>query len=163
MYCRVLEAIESVVDNIPVTNVSEPVVLAQRSFAVSVQRINLEEFSTNGQTFSVNVGAGQNLTSDNLMFADLLDIPPTGSISLPNNLFGFVANVSNNTRITNAVFTTDSLFLRRDTRYTEVGSVIISATVVGVDTIRNLNPPVALSFQISPVSNKTIISLNYFV
>ena len=158
-----MEAIESVVDNIPVANVSEPVVLAQRSFAVSVQRINFEEFSTNGQTFSVNVGAGQNLTSDNLMFADLLDIPPTGSISLPNNLFSFVANVSNNTRITNAVFISDSLFLRRDTRYTEVGSVIISATVVGVDTIRNLNPPVTLGFQISPVSNKTMISLNYFV
>ena len=121
--------------------------LAQRSFAVSAQQINFYEFSMSGQTFSVNIKSGQNLTSDNLMFGNSLDVPPTGSISIPNNL-----PVSNSTKITNAVFISDSLFLRRDNRFTEVGSVVISSTAVGVGTIQNLDTPVTLSFQISPVT-----------
>ena len=149
----------TVVENIPIANVSEPVVLAQSSFAVSAKVLNPEEV----QSFGVNVRNNQSLTSDDLTFRGLPNSQPTASINLPNNLFNSMSNISNNTRITNAVFTSDSLFLRRDTRYTKVGSVIISATVVGVDTIRNINPPVTLSFQISPVSNKTMISLNYFI
>ena len=142
-----MEAIESVVENIPIANVSEPVVLVQKSFAVSAKVVNPEK----AQSFGVNIRNNQSLTSDDLTFGGLPNSQPTASINLPNKLFN---SMSNNTRITNAVFISDSLFLRRDTRYTEVGSVIISATVVGVDTIRNLNSPVTLGFQISPVSNK---------
>ena len=68
------------------------------------------------------------------------------------------------------MFLSDSLFLRRNDKFMEVGSVIISATVVGVDTIQELNPPVTLTFQIinsvSSTSNKIKffcfrISVNY--
>ena len=51
---RILEAIESIVENIPIKNISEPVIIIQKSFAVSIQQVNIEEFKQFGQTFSVN-------------------------------------------------------------------------------------------------------------
>ena len=139
-----MEAIESVTENIPINNsdISKPVVISQRSFAVSIQQVNLQTFSQNGQTFNVNIGNDQ---SNDIIVGDTVDTKPTASISLPNNLLD---SIPNSTRITNAVFLSDSLFLRRDDKFMEVGSVIISATVVGVDTIQELNPPVTLTFQI---------------
>ena len=163
-----MEAIESVTENIPVneSNATEPVVISQRSFAVSIQQVNLQTFSQDGQTFSVNIGNNQ---SNDIIVGDTVDTKPIASISLPNNLLDSIPNISNSTRITNAVFLSDSLFLRRDDKFMEVGSVIISATVVGVDTIQELNPPVTLTFQIinsvSSTNNKIYfcfrISVNY--
>ena len=49
-----LEAIESVVESIPITNISEPVIITQQLFAVSVQQVDIIEFTQSGQTFSVN-------------------------------------------------------------------------------------------------------------
>ena len=163
-----MEAIESVTENIPINNsdISKPVVISQRSFAVSIQQVNLQTFSQNGQTFNVNIGNDQ---SNDIIVGDTVDTKPIASISLPNNLLDSIPNISNSTRITNAVFLSDSLFLRRNDKFMEVGSVIISATVVGVDTIQELNPPVTLTFQIinsvSSTSNKIYfcfrISVNY--
>ena len=142
-----MEAIESVIENIPInnSNATEPVVISQRSFAVSIQQVNLQTFSQNGQTFNVNIGNNQ---SNDIIVGDTVDTQSIASISLPNNLLGLIPNVSNSTRIANAVYLSDSLFLRRDDKFMKVGSVIISATVVGVDTIQELNPPVTLTFQI---------------
>ena len=75
----------------------------------------------------------------------------TAAITLPNNLLNSVPNLSNNSRITNAVFITDSLFLSRSD-ILEVGSLIISAAVVGASTLEQLQPPVNLRFIINPVS-----------
>ena len=75
----------------------------------------------------------------------------TASIRLPNNLFSAVPNVTNNTRITHAVFLSDSLFLRRDSNDLEVGGIIISASVVGYNSIQSLDPPVSISFLKNPV------------
>ena len=150
-----MEAIESVVENIPLTNTSEPVVISLKSFAVSLQQVNIDEFKQSGQTFSVNFGDfsndNQSLNSNDLTFGGS-NQQPTAAINLPRNLLNGLPNITNNTRITHSVFITDSLFLRRDDNFQEVGSIIISAAVVGTGTIRGLNPPVGLSFMINPVS-----------
>ena len=153
-----MEAIESVTKNIPINNsdISKPVVISQRSFAVSIQQVNLQTFSQGGQTFNVNIGNNQ---SNNIIVEDTVDTQSIASISLPNNLLDSIPNISNSTRITNAVFLSDSLFLRHDNKFMEVGSVIISATVVGVDTIKELNPPVTLTFQIiNSVSSMDVVN-----
>ena len=150
-----MEAIESVVENIPLTNTSEPVIISQKSFAVSLQQVDIEEFKESGQTFSVNFGDfsnnDQSLNSNDLTFGGS-NQQSTASINLPRNLLNGLPNITNNTRITHSVFITDSLFLRRVDNFQEVGSIILSAAVVGTDTIRGLNPPVGLSFMINPVS-----------
>ena len=64
------------------------------------------------------------------MAGDTLNSQATGSISLPNNLLDSIPNISNSTRITNAVFLSDSLFLKCDDKFIKVGSVIISPNVV---------------------------------
>ena len=150
-----LEAIESVVESIPITNISEPVIITQQSFAVSVQQVDIVEFTQSGQTFSVNYRGysdeNQTLNSNDLLFGTTSQ-QHTASISLPHNLLSTVPNITNNTRITHSVFITDSLFLRRNNNFLEIGSVIISTTVVGTDEINKLDPPVGLSFLINPVS-----------
>ena len=153
---RILEAVELVTENIPITNTSEPVVISQTSFAVSVQQVDIEEFKLSGQTFSVKydfedlLTRNQSLDSNNLIFGSSNE-QSTVAITLPNNLLKFVPNLSNTSRITNAVFITDSLFLSRSD-ILEVGSHIISAAVVGANTLEQLQPPVNLSFIINPVS-----------
>ena len=67
-----MEAIESVVENVLPTNTSEPVVISQKSFAVSVQQVNIEEFKQSGQMFSVKFGQfsydNQSLNFNDLTF-----------------------------------------------------------------------------------------------
>ena len=158
-YClftyRMLEAIESVVEGLPITNISEPVIITQQSFAVSVQQLDILEFTQSGQTFSVNYrgfsDGNQTLNSTDLVFGTSGQ-QHTASISLPHNLLSTVPNITNNTKITHSVFTTDSLFVRRNNNFLEIGSIIISTTVVGTNRISGLDPPVGLSFLINPVS-----------
>ena len=152
---RILEAIEFVVDDIPIGNNSEPVVITRRSFAVSVQRVDLDQFMERGQTFSVNLGlfsdinTTENINSNDLSF-ETRDTQSTGSLSLPNNLFSAISNTGNDSRITHSVFLSDSLFLRRQNNNLKVGSLIISASIVG-STVDDLNPPITLSFLKNPV------------
>uniref|UniRef100_A0A1X7SMH6 GAIN-B domain-containing protein n=1 Tax=Amphimedon queenslandica TaxID=400682 RepID=A0A1X7SMH6_AMPQE len=153
---KLLEAIESVAENIPITNSSEPVVIAQTSFAVSIQQVDLDDFEESGQNFSVvinNTSKG-NLSSESLSFGKPIS-SPTASISLPKSLFNAVPHFINNTRITNLVFLSESVFLRRNFSYLKVSSIIVSASVVGAGTIRGIKPPVDLSFQLDPNSNGT--------
>ena len=149
-----MEAVESVTENIPITNTSEPVVITQRSFAVSVQQINIEKFKQSDQTFSVNfkdsLTRNQSLDFNDLTFGSANE-QSTAAITLPNNLLNSISNLSNSSRITNAVFITDSLFLSRSD-ILKVGSLIISAAVVGTSTLEQLEPPVNLRFIINPVS-----------
>ena len=164
-----LEAIESVVESIPIINISEPIVITQKLFAVSVQQVNTEEFTQFGQTFSVDLKGFSNenetLNSNDLVFGSPSQ-QSTAVINLPNNLLSALPNLTkNNTRITHSVFITDSLFLRRNNYNLEVGSVIISASVVGADTIRELDPPVDLRFQVNPVSkyHHSMCLISYFL
>ena len=151
-----LEAIESVVESISIINISEPIVIAQKSFAISVQQVDTKEFAQFGQTFSVNYRGfsdeNQTLSSNDLVFGSTSQ-QSTAVINLPNNLLSALPNITkNNTRITHSVFTTDSLFLRRNNYNLEVGSVIISTTIVGTDVLSGLDPPVDLTFLVNPVS-----------
>ena len=151
-----LEGVESVVENVPITNITDPIVITQKSFAVSVQQVDIEEFTQSGQTFSVNYRGflyeNQTLNSNDLVFQSPSQ-QSTAVINLPNNLLSALPNITkNNTRITHSVFITDSLFLRRNNYNLEVGSVIISTTVVGADTINKLGTPVNLTFLVNPVS-----------
>ena len=151
---RILGAIENVVEDVPISNASEPVVIAQKSFAVSVQQVDVEEFSKSGQTFSVNLPdfTQRNIISDDISFEHTSASPPTGSIQLPSNLLSSLPdNLSNASRITHAVFVTDSLFLRRSFSYQKVSSIILSASVVDIETLRGLSPPVNLGFQLNSV------------
>ena len=165
-----LEAIESVVESISITNISEPIIITQKSFAVSVQQVNTEEFTQFGQTFSVNyrgfTDENQTLSSNDLVFGSTSQQQSTAAINLPNNLLSGLPNITkNNTRITQSVFTTDSLFLRRNSYNLEVGSVIISTTVVGENRISGLDPPIDLRFLVNPVSKYhfSICLISYFL
>ena len=151
-----LEGVESVVENVPITNITNPIVITQKSFAVSVQQVDIEEFTQSGQTFSVNYRGflyeNQTLNSNDLVFQSPSQ-QSTAVINLPNNLLSALPNITkNNTRITHSVFITDSLFLRRNNYNLEVGSVVISTTVVSTDMLSGLDPPVDLKFLVNPVS-----------
>ena len=114
-----------------------------------------------GQTFSANLGAfsdlnmSENIDSNDLSFSRSTS-QPTASISLPNNLFNAILNVTNNTRITHAVFLSDSLFLRRENNDMEVGGIIISASLVGSNSVEGIDPPLNITFLKNPV-----LSYNY--
>ena len=132
-------------------------VIPRRTFAVSVQQVDLNQFMEIGQNFSANLGGfsnlnmNENIDSSDLSFEMGTTTQATASIRLPNNLFSAVPNLTNNTRITHAVFLSDSLFLRRDSNDLEVGGIIISASVVGYNSIESLNPLVSISFLKNPV------------
>ena len=132
-------------------------VITRRTFALSAQQVDLNQFMEIGQNFSANLGGFSNLNtnesidSSELSFEMRMTTQATASIRLPNNLFSAVPNVTNNTRITHAVFLSDSLFLRRDSNDLEVGGIIISASVVGYNSIESLDPPVSISFLKNPV------------
>ena len=91
----------------------------------------------------------------------------TASIQLPNNLFDSVENATNQ-RVTHSVFLNDALFLRRKSSLIQVGSIIISATVVG-QIVQGLDPSIKISFARNPVRNKSMYNYlpiekyNYFV
>ena len=109
-----------------------------------------------GQTFSANLGTfsdlnmSENIDSNDLSFNERTG-QPTASISLPNNLFNAILNVTNNTRITHAVFLSDILFLRRENNDMEVGGIIISASLVGSRSVEGIDPPLNITFLKNPV------------
>ena len=150
---RLLESIQLITADIPISkNQTEPVVLTQVSFAVSVQQVNPEDFDM--QMFSVLLGddpfSGKHAQLDNT----ILDFSPvtssTASITLPQNLFDSLP-VMNSTRITRSVFLTDALYLRRNDSTLKVGSIILTASVVN-NTVEGLNPPISITFLKNPVS-----------
>ena len=149
LHCRLLESLEIVTKGIPIPeNSTEPVVITQPMFAVSVQEVTPELFA--GFTFSANIDSGSDgvLSSDSLSFGELDDsvLGPRTSMSLPANLFQSIA-VTNTTRITQSIFINDALFLRRNstTSQREVGAIILAADVVG-SRVSGLDPPITLMF-----------------
>ena len=122
---------------------------------MSVQQVDLDQFMEIGQTFSADLGTfsdlnmSENINSSELSFSGRTG-QPTASISLPNNLFDAILNVTNNTRITHAVFLTDSLFLRRENNDMEVGGIIISASLVGSNSVEDIDP-INITFLKNPV------------
>ena len=146
---RLLSAVDNVTSAIPVVLGEKPIVIIQNTFAVSAQVVEADQFEDNsGQTLSVNAGSGENIS---LSFNNSADgIQQTASISLPSNLFRRLTG--NSTHLVYSLFVNDALLLRRNKNNLEVGSVIISAGIVGVDRVENLtNPPVNIQFTKNPV------------
>ena len=153
---RTLQVIASVAEQIPVGNTSEPVVITRSTFAVSVQLVDLDKFTETGQTFSVSLGTfsdlnvTENINPNNLSF-DMKLNQSTASLSLPNNFFSATPDITNNTRIIHAVFLSDSLFLRRENNDMEVGSIVISASLVGSNSVKGIEPPINITLLKNPV------------
>ena len=148
---RILEAIQSVADSIPIENTSQPVIITRSQFAVSAQEVEPDQFM---QTFSFtaedhsHISNISRINSNNLYFGEMMN-NSTASISVPNNLFNALHNISKS-RVTHAIYLSESAFLRRENNNLEVSSVIISASIVGAGPIKGLkNPPVILSFKVS--------------
>ena len=152
-----MEAIETVAQTLPVTNTSEPVTITQKTFAISVQQIGIDELKNSGQTVSIILK-----NSSGFSFIENYYQSSIGSIHLPDSLFNSIANRST-VRIANAAFLSDSLFIRRQTNDLAIGSIIISATVIGVGTIQGLIQPIQLEFEIisNNVSTSLILLNNY--
>ena len=134
-------------------NSTEPEILLQESFAVSVQEVDPEEFDTH-QVFSVSLGSNPfsqddlELNESSLVFSSVNS--PTASLTIPPNVFDMM-RVSNSSRITQSVYLTDALYLTRNDSKLKVGSVILETSVVNM-TIEDLNPPITLTFLKNPVS-----------
>ena len=111
-----------------------PQIIIRDSFAVSVENVNETEFRVNPPSFS---GARFNISTNS-------------SIKLPKDLLNFINNSGASLRIAHSVYRTDSLFLRRDTNNMEVGSLIISISIVN-QTVEELDPPIDLQLQRNPV------------
>ena len=138
---------ERVSENIPIPENETSALLTQSTFAVSVQKVDPMTFT--GLSISAVIESFDDQRIDQLMVNMMMSNErSTGSLSLPSNLL----QKANGTRVTMSVFTTNSLFLRRDTNNMEVASIVISAGVVGVQRVRNLDPPIMAVFQRNPVS-----------
>ena len=142
-----------VTKSIPIpVNQTEPVILVQESFAVSVQQVNPEEFET--QTFTVSLGddpfsGTMQLNNNSLGFSSVTSF--TASITLPQNLFDSLPMLTSS-RSAHSVFLTDALYLRRNKRELEVGSIIMAASIVN-RTVEELDPPVSITFLKDHVSH----------
>uniref|UniRef100_A0A1X7UQX6 Calx-beta domain-containing protein n=1 Tax=Amphimedon queenslandica TaxID=400682 RepID=A0A1X7UQX6_AMPQE len=152
---RILAIISNMAAIINVTDASTSrhVIKSHRYFAVSVYKSNFEGFG--GQTLSINLTdfSESNVNSYNITLEPEGNIvSSTGSVTLPSNIL----NSSNINRITNAVYFTDSLFLRRRSNYFDhdVSSIVISASILrDFNAIKELESPVNLSFQLNPNIN----------
>lgn len=161
IWLRLLRSINSITEELPITeNETGPVLVTQSSFAVAVKLVKPDEFSNN--PFSISLGEDFNFGEqdqdiDSVAFQQTSS-KPTASLSLPNNILT-ASGVSNVTRITQAVFLTDSLFLRRDNNYLEVGSIVLATEVVGTN-VTGLSSPIELTFRRNPVSSVCAMSLH---
>ena len=135
-------------------------VLIRESLAVAVQEVEPDNFL--GLTFSADVTNGFDDTSSKLDMNGLSFSSETddaiASLSLPSSLFNNLNASKNSTRITQSVFLSDSLFLRRDSNFSVVGGIILAASVVGT-TLKELDPPIQLSFVKNPVSFEFVMCI----
>ena len=146
-FCRLLDAVERVSENIPIPENETSALLTQSTFAVSVQKVDPMTFT--GLSISAVIESFDDQRIDQLMVDMMMSNErSTGSLTLPNNLL----QKANGTRVTMSVFATNSLFLRRDNNNTVVASIVISASVVGTPRVENLDPPVVIAFQKNKVS-----------
>ena len=142
-------------ENLPIPeNSTDPVIITETTFVVSVQRVDPSTVPAEGLSFN----------SSSLIFNRTATTPvdSTATVLLPLNIL----NSTNNTRVAFSLFLTDSLFIRRmkeeQQQETVVGSVILSASIVG-ETLRNIAPRVKLVFTINNVSEQHIPSCSYLV
>lgn len=146
---RLLEAMDSLVDNIPVENGSA-VLIPRNTFSVYIRSVKMDEFAERGQFVAASIN-NTNVTIAGDGAADATNA--TVSIKLPDNLIELLPNSSNTSalHLSTSFFVTDSLFLRRTDNDKEVGSTIASVRL-STGSIRLIDTPVRMKFLRDPVS-----------
>lgn len=138
---------------IPIPENEIRMILIHASFAVAVQEVNRDSFA--GLAFSVAVSSGSGdpnsqLDKESVSFSETEN--PTASLSLPSSLFhNLTASSTDSTRITQSVFLTDLLFLRRTANFLAVAGIIMAASVVD-EEVQVLQPAARQVFEKNPVS-----------
>ena len=155
---RILETVQQVTKTISLPENETSVTIALTSFAISVQEVQQDRFQ--GQAFSALLGTEFGFNEEEVIDSDSLVFErhqnATVSIDIPDSLFNRInvtSEMNDTRRIIFTVFLTESLFSQRQQDSQEVGSIIISARIVGGVTFENLNPPVLISFIKKPVSS----------
>lgn len=144
-------------EGIPISENETQVVLIRNSFAVAVKEVEPDNFT--GLSFSADVtnafdDTNSQLDNNSLSFVE--SDGATASFLLPHSLFDSFSSSNNSTRLTQSVFLSDLLFLRREENFTEVGGIILATSVVG-NRVTELDPPIQLSFVKNPVSAQNIV------
>ena len=151
-----MESIQTLGDEIVVKD-GERAVFTQDTFAVSVQPVDPRNFVTQQFTFNVGDDIDNAVVTNMTVSVDTgerRNTRPAVTMTIPENIFDNIT--TNNTRITNAVFITDSLFLRREKFFLEVGSIIVALSIPG-ETITGLDPSLITKF-----TQKRVRNLLYF-
>lgn len=158
-YCRILETVEIVANQIPLEENQTVVVIPLTAFIVTVQEAQPKGLDYHEETLSALFGDDFEFDLEEIIDVDSLafrrDPNATASITVPPNVFVNLSNISgmNETlRIAHTVFLTDVLFVRREEGSQEVGSIIISASIVGNFSLESIDPPIMLTFRKTPVS-----------
>lgn len=169
-YCRILTLVEDVASNIPIPENQTSLVIPLTSYAIAVMRVNPADFT--GQTFSANFGNDFTFDDTKVINPDLLAFEETtsatASLSIPPNVLDLIAaiskgNASITRRLTFGLFLGDVLFSSRNASKLEVGSIIMSASLTDSEKVKNLSPPIIVTFQKSPlVLNGTEASCNFW-
>ena len=150
--CRILESIENLGRELELEN--DTATFAQDNFALVLGDVDTNDYR--GQTFTIetDIDVLDAFDSDQISTTDDEETSSTGacSFTLPETLFDDLSDINATMqRISYGVFSDDSLFQPRDSRGRQVGGVIVSVVVSGVDKVQDLSNPVRMRFQKSPV------------
>lgn len=141
----------SVADEIPIDGNASNTIIIRRTFAVSVQKVDFENFTR--LSYSINTN-----TSDESEFEVVYEEQnnPTGAITLPSSLFNSKETINTSRSVvSNSVFLNDNAFQVRDPGVFVVAGLIISARVVGYEenAFTDLEEPVELTIQQNEVNH----------
>ena len=146
---RILESIEILGRELEVEN--DAVTFAQDNFALVLGDVDTNNYR--GQTFTIetDIDVLDAFDSDQISTTDDQETSSTGacSFTLPGSLFDGSADTRQ--RISYSVFSDDSLFQTRNASDRQLGGVIFSVDIPGIDNIVNLPNPVRMRFQIAQV------------
>ena len=157
--------IDTVAMNIPIAENQTTTVVPLSLFLLAVRRVEPSEFS--GQTFGINLdemspmGTGDG-KFDQTAYSYERNLNSLTSISIPENIFDQISQSNSAIRISNTVYLTKSLFLRRNESNYTVGGIIISASI-GSKSVEGLSDPIRINFTKTPeVENGTNTSCNFW-
>ena len=161
--------VEGVAERIPLPENKTSVVIPLTSFAISVLEVDQNAFT--GQDFSANFGESFDFNQDQTIDINAISLKKTPNftafLSIPATIFNDSAALSNGTsappRITNSVYLTDTLFVKREKNNLEVGSIVMAASLSNNKRVENLLDPILITFLKKPsVENGTNSSCNFW-
>ena len=169
---RILNVIEDVAEKIPLPENKTSVVIPLTSFAISVREVDPDMSNFTGLEFSANFGDSFEFNSDQTIETNALSFSKTPNftaiLNVPASVFNISMTQSSNRtsappRITNSVFLSDTLFVRRTKENLTVGSLVMAAALSNNRRVENLANPIRMTFLKSPsVENGTDPSCNFW-